>query len=795
MRRLDRYLLSEILGPLALGLLVYTFILLVQRFFSLAEMIIRRGVPAATVGQLLLYSLPNIIVLTLPMALLLGVLLGIGRLASDSELIALRASGTSVFRLVRPILLLSTLLALLNMALMLWALPAGNQAYSQKLIEIVTRTVGQKFEPRVFYSEFQGKTLWLFDVETDGTWRGVFLADSVPSERSSVFVARSGRIEVDDAGERVVLRLDQAVEHSYDFSRPSVYEIRKHARLRLLLRDRFASEERSRLASKKSMRSLSFSEHLQIARDPTAAPEVRNSARVEMHKRFSIPAACIVLGLLAVPLGFTNRRGGKSSGFALSIGIVVVYHVFITQGEEAARVGSLPPALAMWLPNLLLGLCALALLYQKNRDLPLIPPGLRKGSLGRALARGFRGALKLGGSTFRRGRADARTAGADRTLVRRTTSAAGRILLLVPRPRLRFPNRLDRYILQRFGAILGLVIASGIALSIIADFTENLDDVLKHRPGTAVLLRYYKYVSLDMAYQVAPVAALVTTLVTFGLLARTNEVVATKALGISLFRLGLPALAGAAVLAVVCAFLQAEVLPASNQKVAEAKDRIRGRPQVVVRSPDKQWLFGQGRFMYNFLAFDPKGGIIQRLQVFEFDAEHRLVARLLADQASHSAAGWIFDGGWSRTFEDPGELRTFDRPVRVDLPEPPEYFAGQELRPAQMTYSQLGEHLDELREAGQRRPDLEVALLNKIAFPLGAVVMALVALPFAFRMERRGALYGLGVAIVLGMVFMAVYALFKTLGEVGVFPAAVAVWSPSVLFSLLSAYLFLGVRS
>jgi lipopolysaccharide export system permease protein len=283
--------------------------------------------------------------------------------------------------------------------------------------------------------------------------------------------------------------------------------------------------------------------------------------------------------------------------------------------------------------------------------------------------------------------------------------------------------------------------------------------------------------------------------VTFGLLARTNEVVASKALGISLFRLGLPALAGAAVLAVVCAFLQSEVLPASNQKVAEAKDRIRGRPQVVVRSPDKQWLFGQGRFMYNFLAFDPKGGIIQRLQVFEFDDEHRLVARLLADQARFSASGWVFDSGWSRTFVGPGDLKTFDKPVRVDLPEPPDYFAGQELRPPQMTYGQLKDNLGELREAGQRRPDLDVALLNKLAYPLGAVVMALVALPFAFRMERRGALYGLGVAIVLGMVFMAVYALFKTLGEVGVFPAAVAVWSPSVLFSLLSAYLFLGVRS
>ena len=796
MRRLDRYLLSEILGPLGLGLLVYTFILLVQRFFSLAEMIIRRGVPAPTVGLLLLYSLPNIVVLTLPMALLLGVLLGIGRLASDSELVALRASGVSVFRLVRPVLLLSGALSVVNMVLMLWVLPVGNQAYSQKLLDIVTRTMGQQFEPRVFYPEFQGKTLWVFEVAQDGSWNGVFLADSVPSEKSSVFVARAGRLEVDSAGEKVILQLEDAVEHSYDFTRPDAYEIRKHRKLRLLVRDRFASDERSRLAAKKSMRSLHFSEYQAIARDPTVAPELRITARVEMHKRFSIPAACLALGLLAVPLGFTNRRGGKSSGFALSIGIVVLYYVLITQGEEAARVGQLPPGLAMWLPNLLLGACALALLYRKNRDLPWLPARLKRGRAASLVNAGLRRGRELGARVRRPERAVQRRGFGDSSaLARRAGSAASRVLLLVPRPRLRFPNRLDRYVLQRFAAILALVLASGVALSMIADFTENVDDILKNRPSASVLLRYYKYQSLDMAYQVAPIAALVTTLVTFGLLARTNEVIASRAVGVSLYRLGLPALAGAAVLAGVCAFLQAEVLPASNQKVAEAKDQIRGRPLRVVRSPDKQWLFGQGRFMYNFLAFDARSGTLQRLQVFEFDEEHRLVARLLADVARYSPAGWVFDGGWSRSFVGTGDLRMFKSPIRVDLPEPPDYFAGQEPRPAQMTYGQLNGYIDEMREAGQRRPDLEVALLNKVAFPIGAVVMALVALPFAFRMERRGALYGLGVAIVLGMVFMAVYALFKTLGEVGVFPAAVAVWSPSVLFSLFSAYLFLGVRS
>jgi lipopolysaccharide export system permease protein len=112
-----------------------------------------------------------------------------------------------------------------------------------------------------------------------------------------------------------------------------------------------------------------------------------------------------------------------------------------------------------------------------------------------------------------------------------------------------------------------------------------------------------------------------------------------------------------------------------------------------------------------------------------------------------------------------------------------------------MSFGELREYVREVRESGQSAPALEVALHNRIAFPFASVVMALVALPFAFRLERRGALYGLGVAIGLGIVFMAVFAFFRTLGEVGSFPAVIAVWSPSTIFALLASYLFLGVRS
>ena len=800
LRRLDRYVLSELIGPLGLGLLVYTFILLMQTFFRLAEMIIKRGLPATTVSKLLLYNLPSIIVLTLPMSFLLAVLVGVGRLASDSELVALRASGVSLFRILRPVMLLAALLAAFNTYLMLELLPRGNSAYLRLFLDIATRTLGSQFEPRVFYNEFQGKILYVFDIAPGSDeWRGVFLADSVlsPDRPTDLLVAERGRLELSPDGEQVSIRLEGAVQHTYNLDRPDRYETRRYERLRMLLRDRFASEERVKMFERKSARSMSWDEAGAAAVDPTSTPQARASARVQRHKFFSIPAACLVFGLLALPLAFTNRRGGKSSGFAFSIGIVVVYWVVLSQGEKAAIAGEVSPVTAMWLPNLLLGAAGFVLLVARNRDRSLLPAGtlhrvriaplwLRLRSL---LGRVRPSRQRAGGPVAA---LDVRVPGS----VRR--AAAARVVLRLPRLRLRFPNLIDRYILRLFSFVFLLVLASGISLLIVTDFTENVDEMMKHRPPGAVIARYYKYQSLQLAYDIAPIAVLVTTLVTFSLLSRSNEVTACRALGISLYRMALPAFGGAVAIAALFAMLQAEVLPASNLKVAEARAVIKGQPlQRFARSADRQWQMGRGRFMYNFLHFDEKHSALQRLQVFEFDAQGKLAARLYAEEGRYEDEGWVLARGWTRTFDGREQLsfRPFPSVVEVDLEEAPSFFAEEPRRPEQMTYRELAAFADELRESGRPQPKYEVALHNKLAFPVGSIVMALVGFPFAFRLERRGALYGLGVSIALGLVFILVFAFFTTLGEVAALPAAVAVWSPSVLFSLLAAYLFLGVRS
>ncbi len=791
MRLLDRYLLREISGPLGLGFLVYTFILLLQALFKSAEMIIRRGLPVSTVGKLLALSLPNIVVLTIPMSLLFGVLIAIGRLASDSELVAMRATGISLLSLYRPILLFSALLTAVNTLLMVYVLPWGNHQLQLERLQVLTQSISTQVEPRVFWDEWQEKVLYVFESPGRGQpWKGVFLADSLPTtQNNQVTVADRGQVRVDKNGERVVLDLADARVHQVDLSKPDNYDIAKHRRLEVVLEDQFASEQRARITASKGVRELGLGELHQWATDRHRPAETRRLARVEIHKKFAIPFACIVFGIFALPLGFNNRRGSKASGFALSILVIVGYWVLLDSGEKWAQAGGIPPWLAMWFPNILGASLGLFLLGRRNRDKSLL---LTK--IDRWVRRDLWAKVQFFQHRRRQRRADRRA-----RMRNRTRPLRAHVVIRLPRFQILFPNILDRYVLRMFTGVFFLVLASGLTIYVLADLTGKVDEIFKNHVDHSVILAYYGYSTLQIFYEIAPILVLVTTLITFSLLSRTNEVTAAKALGLSLYRLAVPAMVAALGICLFSVFLESEVLPASNQRVARLDDQIRGRQAArTYRRADRQWLFGHDHYIYNYLHYDPRTKSLQRLQVFEFDKEHHLTRRLVADRATYDGKGWWkFKNGWLRRFDgvDVTEYERFPGEVLAQFPEEPEYFDSEIRPPDQMGYVELREYIHELEGSGQAVPELRVQLQNRIAYPTISLVMALVALPFAFRLGRQGALYGVGLSIVLGMVFLAVFAFFTTMGEAGLLPPAVAVWSPNLVAAMVSGYLFLGVRT
>ncbi len=838
-RLLDRYVLRECFSPFALGVLVFTFMLLINLMFRLAEMIIQRDVPAATMLQVLALNLPNILVLTIPMALLFGVLIAIGRLSSDSELVAMRASGISLFALYRPVMLFSTVATLLTGWLMLVAMPQGNSMAEAKYSEILARSVNKQVQAGVFYDGLSEKTLFVFDV-TDEGWERVFFTDALPTGEHEVVVARNARVQVVGDGSRMQIHFQGTTRHTVDLNDPDAqYLVAREDRLSAVLADDLLKRQaRSQELAFRSPKSMNIAELRQWQELPNRKARERRVADVEIHQKFAIPAACLVFGLFAVPLGFNNRRGGSSSGFAMSIPIILVYHVLQSNGEGAALEGTMQPWLAMWLPNFVFLVAGLFLLWRKNGDKSLlfsaIDSWVRRRLWGRVRTRSrlrqrrqHRRREDRKEKIVRRreqakerarSQADSRSYGTDHLATGsfRTITAdeddldleshpppkANGLVIRLPRLTLNFPALIDRYLMGTFLRVFVVVVLSGITIYLLADLTELLDDIMRNDTPWDTIQGYLQALIFQAFRDLSPVVVLLTVLIGFGVLSRTNEITAAKAAGLSLYRLSVPAIVAAAIVSGGNVVLESYVLPYTNLQAEAFKAEIKGgerAAQRTFRRADRQWLYGKGGYIYHFQNYDGIAERLQRLHVFHLDpVSHVIDARMYAQEAVHLGDDqWRLAGAWRREFNQNGVTGLFtpqDGAI-LTMPEPPDFFDMEIKAPSQMSPAELRAYIDDQFAGGQDVHQLEVQLFNKFAMPAISLIMAFVALPFAFRLGNKGALYGVGLAIGLGIFFYAIVAVFTTLGQAGSLPPLIAVWSPHVLFASLSLYLFLGIET
>ncbi len=761
MRLLSRSVLREIWPPLLLGFAAYTFILLVRQIYFLADFFVRRSASFSEVARLAVLSLPWIIVLTLPMAFLLAVLIGIGRLSGDSELVALRACGVGPAALYRPTLACAALLSAIVFLIYNAILPISNEALSHSMARVAATSVVNVVQPRTFREVRPGLTLFFDRTGADGhSLEGVFLKLGEESEHDNrLIVARRGRLTLE--GNRLWLDLFSSTLHDYDASNPSRYRTNRNDTQRILLAGDVGNSPMAQVSYEKALRSQSISELLATARRMRQqSPENFRLAWVEIHKKLSIPFACFAFAVVGIPLAETSRRGGRGSAFALSLAIIVLYYVLLSGGETWAEEGKLVPGIAIWLPNLLL---------------------LLVGFVAMARARWERARWRL--STWQPG-------------PRARPAAPAR-----PRPRfggvLRFPAILDRYLLARFLSVLLMVSISVLLLAVIVDYADHIDKIVKNRPSAEVLFGYYRYFLLLIGMQIAPFAVLLAALISLGILSKNNEDTAFRASGISLHRLGAPILAATALAAGIAFTIGEYILPFAEQRQMRYLNIIKGRPvDYGVSAPwERNWHYSaDGRIWYREQS-DPEKGVLVSPSVFQFNRDFELVRYDGAREAVWTGDAWLFRQGWTRTFGRPAETSYWTY-LEEHIPgDPPRAFARERRTPEQMRFRELQRYVRRLKASGYPTGELETALQTKLSTPALIPLMALLGLPFAFRVGRRGTLAGIGVGLALGMGFLIATAFFTKLGEVGALPASLAAWSPNVLAATGATYLLLRLRT
>src|SRR5438876_1078287 len=428
------------------------------------------------------------------------------------------------------------------------------------------------------------------------------------------------------------------------------------------------------------------------------------------------------------------------------------------------------PFLGAWLPNLVFAVVGIALLARSNREYE--NPVLSRLA---AVIRWF-----------------SDTRAAMRTSPKRWNRWT---YSLTHHPK--FFRLLDVYVLRGFWFFFVLVLIAFVSVFILVTLFELLPDIVKNRVDTVIVVTYFVYLLPQILYYVIPLTVLLAILINLGTLTKTNEILAVKAGAVSLYRMAMPLLIMGFLLSAGIYFLQDFMLPYANQKQDEYHDVIKGRAPQTYRDPQRKWMAGSGERIYHYNYFDPDQDVFGGISIFGFKPNSfELTEWMFATRATWDGAMWKFEDGWTRRIGTGGsvdyqpftslEVRELDRP---------DYFKKEVRTAAQMTYPELKRYVTSLKQSGFDVSGLMVDLYRKLSFPLVSFIMAIIGIPFSFTTGRKGAFYGIGLSVAVGIFYWSTFAFFDKLGGINRLSPFVAAWFPNLIFGFSGIWMMLRVKT
>ena len=774
-RLLNRYVFREILTSAVLGTLLATFVIFLRGVDQLFELLVQGNAASfKKIALLFAYAIPPVLPLTIPFGVLVGILIGLGRMGADGEIVAMRASGISSRKVVAPVLTFAFIGMCCAGFASLRLTPLSMKRSTEIINDLMKNGLSAEIQPRVFDEDFPNIILYVGNVQPGAPgdpvrWGPVFIADvSPPESRKSglkgkatgpmIMVAREAIAVSEPQQRRIQLSMREVSRH--EMGKDAVAHDESGAHWEMAL-DAAPAKERVLRAS--AMRTTDLMAYKR-------GPDLLEN-RIELHRRFALPVACIMLAMVGIPLGIATRKGGKSAGYvnAFFLAFFCYWLASITLIGQA-KVGKLSVPLAIWLPDAAFGLAGIVLLWRMER------PGDRDLLAGLQAWFGARfQALKS--------KAGARSV--------EPLFKAWRLPLL--------PQLLDTYILSRFLLYFALLLTSFVALTLVFNFFDLMLDMVRNKIPLTEMFTYLFFLTPELIYRTLPVSVLVAVLVALGVLSKQNEITAFKACGVSLYRLALPILIGGVVLSGGLFAFDHYYVPGANRKQEALRAKIKGQPTQTYLKPERKWIMGKGSRIYYYRYFDPSESMMGEVNVFELDPKSfRMVRQIEAERArwSRSLKAWVFENGWFSDFRaGDRKYNAFQVTTFQELTEPPDYFLKEPLQDKQMNFIELDRYIRDLQQSGFDTMKLQVEFYRKFSVPLFALIMALIAVPFGFMVGSRGAMTGIGVAIVIAIAYWGVSTVFEKSGGAGQLPPAMAAWSPDVIFALAGLYLVLRLRS
>jgi LPS export ABC transporter permease LptG len=759
-RLIERYVITAILPYLGLSLLLLTFVLLAQQAGKFVEILGSADPSLDAVADLALGLIPNILIFTLPMSVLIGTATGLSRIGSDSELIAMRAAGVGTWRIVSPVLLLGVVFTLLTLYVGFEIAPKATHLMRQAALKVTLSKIESPIQPNTINAEMPGKVVYVREGDkTRGQWERVFIHWREGEGDIRLITARSGRLDV--TGEQTELVLTDAVvttlapkpAASAVNSTPIVTESSAQFRIKLNTgRNAILKRFQERPSD---VDELHWREVLEKARSAQGAEKL--ALLTTLNKRLALCFASLAFALLGVGLGGRTQRVGRGLAILASLGAMLLYYLILLGGEHLSRSGAIPPLVGSWLATgaaLVVGLASLFLSEQRV-SVWKQTSGLFSTETGSSYVTG------------KRPRSSILMGLLDRSLIR--------------------------------AVCLNFTLAYATLLIIFLIFT--LFELLRFITATEwQLVALYLFYLVPLAsMSLAPIGLLVAVLVTYALLARRSEVVVWWASGQSLYRLSLPVLFFSLLISLSLALLQESVLPQANRKQEGYRAQIRGSLNRAMTPTGYQWLaVPDARRLYSY-KYQEGAQTLVSTTVYEFDAEGVHLKRLVMSE----------EGKWANS----GTLELLEVEVldfghgnsvngshtpRLELTEnaSAESFKPMLSKPSELSSSALSAYIKTLKRV---RPEevtpLYVSLYRRGADTSMPIILAIIGIPFGVFFGRRSAFWALGVALIIGLALWASASGFQQLGNYRFLPAALAAWATPLIFMALGLILFSRART
>ena len=461
MRILTRYILREVVAHALIGAAIFTFVLFTRDLGRILELVVRASAPLPSVAEIFLFTVPLALTYTIPMSVLVGILIGLSRLAADSEITAMRASGMSIWSFLRALSIFVIAAWLIALANGIYLAPYSQAALVRLEDQLKGSQVSFEIQPRVFYEGFPGRVLYVQDVHSGqgaAVWKGVFLADTSDSSNPRVTLAKEG-IVVSEGPDHLHLHLRDGSTHETDPKQADNYQISTFLQMDIPI-ELPASESKTDEAVPVGMVSTRT---LFEQGQHDDAPSSR-WYRIEFYRRFALPTACLVLALVGIPLGLSSKKSGKSGGFVLTILLVFGYYFVSLIGVSLAKQGRVAPWFGAWLADLVFLAGGMFLLWRADKR-PFELASLRLS------------AKRLEPLHGRRLRTRKETA-FERASTRRRVFRAT------------FPTLLDDSVLGDFFVYLGMILAAFLVLLLVFTLFELLGDILHNQIPALVVAEY-----------------------------------------------------------------------------------------------------------------------------------------------------------------------------------------------------------------------------------------------------------------------------------------------------------------